>query len=633
MEQDSIVADIKERVDIVALISRYVPLKQAGRNFKGLCPFHQEKTPSFNVSREYRSFKCFGCDASGDVFEFLQRIEGLTFVEAAERLAREVGLEFRPSGASVQQAGEREQLAQVNEFAARHFQRRLGESEAARDYLAQRGLSEETIRAFGLGYAPESWDDLLHALSAGQQDLQIAQRAGLLREREGGGYYDYFRHRIMFPIVNVAGRTVGFGGRTLSPDDPAKYMNSPETALFRKGRTLYGLNLANRAIAEAGYSIVVEGYTDVIALRQAGVPNVVATLGTALTPDHARVLARYGEEIVLAYDADSAGMAAVVRNARSFEGLPVEVKVLELPEGMDPDDCVRAYGKEGFLAALDERTTLIEYRLALVFRDAGEDPDARLRTLREAALVLRDIPDRVRRAEFARRIAERWAWSDPDAQSRMQRELLFEGRAAKDATAGPPASSPGARSFVTEALERGRTGEQRGRERRIRDMLGAMLADVGLARRIRRVLGPAGLPRAAQQQLLEGIYCQLDSGVPEIAGEALLEALPDGESRDLALELLMADQEAEVDPEVALAAARRIRQEWEGAGEKALYEACVEPPEGEVIDRVAFEEFEREVLQRIQEGKMTSDDPAYVRYHELRRRFHGRGQLEYWEGS
>lgn len=339
--------ELKERVDIVQVVSSYVPsLKRAGKDWKGLCPFHDEKTPSFYVIPNQGRYYCFGCGASGDAIKFLQDREGLTFGEAADRLARTLGRRFL-SRESPGERSRRDLIMEVNGIAASYYAELLAGSEraaAAREYLAERCIREGAIREFGLGYSLPEWEGLRSILMARGYPESLLVEAGLLRERDSGsGAYDRFRGRLMFPIRSVQGDVIGFGARTLSDEEP-KYLNSPSTLVFDKSRTFYGISQARDAIRQTGTAIVVEGYTDVIACHQAGLRNVVATLGTALTEEHLRVLRRYTDRAVLAYDADSAGLSAMLRAAHQLEASDLVVHVMVLPTGEDPDSLVRREG-------------------------------------------------------------------------------------------------------------------------------------------------------------------------------------------------------------------------------------------------------------------------------------------------
>ncbi|MCC2672187.1 MAG: primase, catalytic core, partial [Armatimonadetes bacterium] len=342
-----IVQEIKLRTDLVELISSYVPLKQAGSSYKGLCPFHSEKTPSFTVSRERGFFKCWGCGAGGDCFKFLQLREGLSFPEAGEVLARRIGLEWVGRGDTKEQRSERERLYDVCAVAERYFRQQLAENREVMKYVERRGLAAATVEQFGLGYAPQGYEALLRWLRREKVSLEDAERANLLK-RGDHGLRDMFVDRLIFPIYDVEGRPVAFGGRTLQPDGIPKYLNSSETPIFQKGKTLYGLHLAKRAIPKSGFTVAVEGYMDLIALHQAGVDNSIAGLGTAITETHVQILLRYSKQLVMCYDGDGAGMRAATKNSTMFETAGCEVRVAQLPEGDDPDTYIKEQGADAF---------------------------------------------------------------------------------------------------------------------------------------------------------------------------------------------------------------------------------------------------------------------------------------------
>lgn len=354
------VAEIKSRVDIVELISEYVTLKKAGRNFLGLCPFHNEKTPSFTVNRERQMFYCFGCGEKGDVFAFLMRLNNASFPETLTLLARRAGVVLPPSsshrdGKSTLNA--REQIIQVNQSAAAYYRDTLFSpaGKEALAYLRGRGLKESTIEAFGLGYAPEGWRNLRHHLERKKVSLKPAREAGLIiaKEDRPDVLYDRFRNRVMFPVRDVDGRIIAFGGRILGEGEP-KYLNSPESPAYTKGRQLYGLSQAKEAIRRSGYAILVEGYFDLIVLWNAGITNVVATLGTALTRDHLSLIRRYAERVAVLFDGDEAGRKALARSVELFVAAHMDARAVVLPEGLDPDDFVRRHGGDA-LRPLDRR--------------------------------------------------------------------------------------------------------------------------------------------------------------------------------------------------------------------------------------------------------------------------------------
>ncbi|MFN8476150.1 MAG: DNA primase [Anaerolineae bacterium] len=362
----SVVDEIKARLDIVDVVGSYVQLKKSGRTFKGLCPFHSEKTASFIVNQERQTWHCFGaCGTGGDIFSFIQRAENVDFPGALRLLADRAGVEIAPRSPSVQAEDDlKSRLYAVNDAAAQFFNSQLMHSPAAssaRAYLEKRQVDAASCDRFGLGYAPDSWDGLLTALTARNYRTDDLAAAGLVIEREGGGYYDRFRGRLIFPIRDERGQTIGFGGRTLGDGVP-KYLNSPQTLLFDKGGGLYGLDLARETIRRAGTVVVVEGYMDVVSLHQRGFQNVVASLGTALTEAQVTLAARYAPSLVLALDADTAGNAATLRGLQvaaravatqkrrgigpggrlsTVEKRAIDLRITVLPPGLDPDDLVK----------------------------------------------------------------------------------------------------------------------------------------------------------------------------------------------------------------------------------------------------------------------------------------------------
>jgi DNA primase len=402
------VEEIRRRIDIVDLISQDVALRKGGRNLKGLCPFHNERTPSFHVSPEKQIWKCFGCGAGGDIFSYIQKRDNLSFPEAVEWLARRAGVTIEYGGRGGEQVrSEKEQILRVNEVACAFFQKMLRESAKARDYLAKRGLSESAVEKYKLGYAPDSWDTLVRHLAREGVPASYALKAGLIIARDGsGGYYDRFRDRLIFPIFDAFDRIVGFGGRALG-DDPAKYINSPESVVFAKNRILYGLNFARRAIVEQDMVIVVEGYMDAITTQEAGFENTVATMGTALTEEHVNVLGRFTKKAVLAFDADSAGMAAALRSSLFFERSGFDVRILNMPKGEDPDSLLRAGDRSRFAILVKEALPILDYRvkLALAKHDLSTD-EGKAAALKSAIRVLAETESIVERERLIKQLAK-----------------------------------------------------------------------------------------------------------------------------------------------------------------------------------------------------------------------------------
>jgi DNA primase len=364
---------IRDRIDLVELVSHYVRLERAGKNFKGLCPFHTEKTPSFHVSPALNRFHCFGCGASGDAFTFLMRIEGLSFREAMRRLAERAGIELREESLPQESPDARERLRRLV-YAANFFYRQcLQRAPHAQQYLAQRGLTPETIEAFELGYAPDGWEHLLRFLQRHNFSLADAEQAGLLKARDdGSGYYDRFRNRITFPIHDASGRVVAFGARALGDEEP-KYLNSPETPLFEKRHTFYGWHLARGEILRQKAALIVEGYLDLIMLHQYGFQHSLATLGTAFTEDHAARLKRLVERVYLMFDSDAAGVRAALRAGEVLAQAGIPTLVVRLPQGDDPDSLLRTQGAAALQQALDTAIPLAHFGIEQIIRElAGE---------------------------------------------------------------------------------------------------------------------------------------------------------------------------------------------------------------------------------------------------------------------
>jgi DNA primase len=387
-----VLARLREAADIVAVISESLTLKKSGRNYMGLCPFHGERTPSFSVSREKGTYYCFGCKRGGDVIDFVMELERLTFAEAVERLAERFGVALPPaSPESRRRQDEQSQLGEVIDSAQAFFSTRLGE-DRPRAFLERRGMTLEFAAAFGLGFAPAEWRALYDALHRKFPEKLLIE-AGVAVEGDQGRVWDRFRDRVTIPIRLPRGKLVAFGGRAVGDDNP-KYLNSPETPLFSKGHVLFAEDRAQRAFTVTNRAIVVEGYFDCLALHQAGIEDAVATLGTALSEHHARELARKVPRVVVCYDGDSAGRKAAVTALRTLLSASLDVTVVLLPEGQDPDDVVRARGKDAFLALVDAAATPTEFLLG----EIGSTRDERRRNLGQALAVINACPDAVRRS-------------------------------------------------------------------------------------------------------------------------------------------------------------------------------------------------------------------------------------------
>jgi DNA primase len=402
--------EIKRRINIVDLVSGFVSLKQTGRNYSGLCPFHKEKTPSFTVSPDKQIFYCFGCGEGGNALAFVMKINGLTFPEAIRYLARKTGvvLPDRPlSRQEKEQLTIKERMLRLHALVADYYLSRLRgkEGQKAQSYLQQRDIGAEAIKTFQLGFAMEGWRFLRDHLLQKKVPLPLAEQSGLLAKNERGEYYDRFRGRLIFPIEDQAGQVIGFGGRILGEGEP-KYLNSPESPLFSKGKTLYGLSRTKDDIRKSGYAILVEGYFDLLSLWNAGVRNVVATLGTALTRDHVDLLRRYTKDVAVVFDGDEAGKKALSRSLGLFIDGNLHTRAVVLPEASDPDDYIRTFGRERFQTLLEKSPPAVEYYLDNVIgsrRDFARDRDA----LRESLSFITRMNNAVEQDLFIKLAAAR----------------------------------------------------------------------------------------------------------------------------------------------------------------------------------------------------------------------------------
>ena len=411
---EQILDQVRQNNDVAEVIGSYFPLKRAGANFRALCPFHKEKTPSFNVNPAKQIWHCFGCGAGGDVFKFMMMYENLDFVGAVRRLAERSGIliefaevEGEPS------RGQKELLLKLHEQVAEFFHQTLlkeKSAEPARVYLKQRGIASETARRWRLGYSPDAWDALIRWAAAKKYPADCLETAGLILRRErGDGFYDRFRGRLMFPICDEQGRVVGFSGRILiDANDQPKYVNSPETPIFQKGRILFALDRAKRAIIEEKVALLCEGQIDTISCHEAGIANVVAPQGTALTEQHARILKRYAEEVVLIFDADEAGQNAIVRSAEPLWEASLAIRVARLPQGHDPDSFVKTFGVKEFKNLVTKAPSFFVYLLERLSKQHDPLSDrGKVQIARQMAEWLVRIPSPVLAKQYAQEVGKR----------------------------------------------------------------------------------------------------------------------------------------------------------------------------------------------------------------------------------
>lgn len=425
--------ELSARCDILDIVSRYVQLKKSGANYFGLCPFHNEKSASFSVRPDKQSYYCFGCGAGGGVINFIMRAEGLEFLDAVRYLAKEAGLQVPDNRADPRAAHRRERVLDLCRDAARFFYAELWAPEHVRvqQYFARRGLTRKTMNRFGLGFAPDSFSALRDAMQTKGYTKDELLDAGLLAKNEKGNVYDRFRNRVIFPIIDVRGQVIAFGGRVMDDSKP-KYLNSPENMIFHKSRNLFGLNLAKKT--KAPYFILAEGYMDVIALHQAGFDSAVASLGTALTEEQARLLGRYTKEVVISFDADGAGQAAAQRAIDMLKKADLSVKILRIPGAKDPDEFIREKGADAYRRLIEKSENHIAYRLESIAAKYDLDEDEqRVGFLQDAARELARIDGVVEREIYSGRAAEMARVSAEAMQVEVSRQLAIRRKKQKAA--------------------------------------------------------------------------------------------------------------------------------------------------------------------------------------------------------
>ncbi len=461
---ESFLTELTERSDIVDVVSGYVRLsKRSGANLFGLCPFHSEKTPSFSVSPDKQIYHCFGCGKGGGVINFIMEIENLSFPEAVEFLAKRAGMTL-PAESEDRESRKRGRMLALNRDAARFFYEQLSTPAGtpAVEYMKRRRIGPATAKNFGIGFAPDTWDSLVKAMRAkGYSDLELFD-AGLVRRGRSGGFYDTFRNRLMFPVIDVRGNVIGFSGRILGDGEP-KYMNSPETLVFNKSRNLFALNLAKKS--KSGYIILAEGNIDVVSMHQAGFDSAVASLGTSLTPEQARLISRYTHEVILAYDSDGAGKKAAQRAIGILEKLDLKVRVLAMSGAKDPDEYIQTRGAAAFRNLLEGSEDQVDYRLRTVLDKYDLSQDAqKVAFLKEATELVARLPGSAEREVYAIRVAS-LAGISPDAVKaeveRRRRQLLRRARSETERQQTRPgrrAEIPGQKRYEDEASGKAEEG-------------------------------------------------------------------------------------------------------------------------------------------------------------------------------
>lgn len=506
--------EIRARVDLVELAGEHVALKKTGRYYKGLCPFHQEKTPSFHVDREKGLWHCFGCSLGGDAFDFVMKISNLSFGESVDTLARRAGVRLERTPDEERKASERDLLYRSLDAAATWYREQLRHPEkgkGAREYLKQRGVDEQTAERFRLGYAPHAWDELFKALRSKGYAPSLLEKGGLVNPRPSGdGHYDLLRHRLIFPIFDLQDRPIAFGGRALDQAEP-KYLNTKETPVFNKGRTLYGLNLAREAIRHLDEMIVVEGNMDALTCHQFDIANAVASLGTALTLDQVLVMKRFASKAVIVYDADASGLRAMERAMGLFEEAEVPVRVVVLPSG-DPDGFVRETGAEAFHALVERALPVFEYQLTMaISRHDPKSVEGKVRISDELIPVLAAVRNPIRQAEYIRGMAERLDLREDAVRQRLRRTVR----------GGSPANEPPAPA-----------GPDRARQQAERILLHLMVLEPDLRPAVAEQLSVKDFVEP-RHRVLAGVLLESSSG-PEV----LQELIEDEEAKRLLMQLV-----------------------------------------------------------------------------------------------
>ncbi|MEI8012443.1 MAG: DNA primase, partial [Candidatus Omnitrophota bacterium] len=540
---EDIITRVLERIDIAAFIGTYTPLKRAGRNYKGLCPFHHEKTPSFTVTPDKQIFHCFGCGVGGNVVSFVMKQERLEFPEAVRFLAEKAGVDIPVGGRDrTREDSAREKIFAANAIAVAYFHYNLiaGRGplfDEAREYVKGRELNLDTVRRFQIGYATDSWDGLIHHLGQNGVEPAIIEKSGLVVPRaDGKGCYDRFRGRLIFPIFDYRGRPVAFGARAMKKDDKVKYINSPETPVYVKGRNLYGFNWAKEDIGREDRVIIVEGYLDFIRPFLAGVENVAASQGTALTSDQIRLIRRYTQHVTMLFDMDKAGQSAALRSLDILLEEEMDVKVAALAEGDDPDSFIRTYGAEDFRRRVAQAKSLFDFKLECLSTEFGVDtPEGRGLVCREMLVTIEKVNNEVVKNAYLRELASRLNVSE-DVVLRERQNMLKK-------QPGMPVR------IVEEAVKPAITAEFSSDEEWL---LRFVMADAAWLKKARERLAPEELPGQAARQVLTVAYRLLDEG-RDTRPSALIVEFEDEALRQKLTAMASASPEV-IDPATALKA-------------------------------------------------------------------------------
>ena len=545
---EEFIDDLRNRVDIVDIIKEYVPLKKQGQNYKGLCPFHSEKTPSFVVSPHKQIYHCFGCGKGGNVYTFLMDRGGLSFLDAVAHLAQRCGIplpqgELTPEKA--RQKSLRERYYHINEMAVQFFQQGLEDrrGQQAKQYLQKRGINNELITKFSLGYAPDSWDELSRFLLEKEITEEEIILLGLAVKGQRGNLVDRFRNRVIFPIFDDRSHVIGFGGRVMDDTQP-KYLNSPDTPLFSKGRHLYGLNLAKTAIRSNEQAILMEGYMDVLAAHQYGITHAVGTLGTALTADHGKLLMRYTYNAVLCFDADAAGQEASMRGLDTLRQLGMRVSVMTVPDGKDPDEFLRKNGRDSFQGLIEQALSLVEYKLTRQMAKYNKETVAGKVQIIQALLPdLYLIQSPVERQGLIDMLAQRLSLAETAIYAEMKKYQLEAGRSRryKDKTGERQERKAEQGDIEEQDVARHSRRERTASEKAQYFLTRVLLENPEMFAEVEQAGGKALFSDNFYQEIYQVYYLLYRAG-HNIKAEDLITQLENEQTRQIITEILLDDQ-------------------------------------------------------------------------------------------
>jgi DNA primase len=525
---EDIVENVRSRNDIVQVLSEYIVMKKIGRSYKSLCPFHNEKTPSFIVSPEKQIYHCFGCGEGGNVISFVMKMESLTFPEALKKLAAKAGItlpELPKSAQFHRDSKEKETLFHLNEQVADYYHRYLLEAKDAalsREYLKKRDISPEIVKKFKIGYAAKG-NNLLNIAKKKGYSPELLKNGGLISfYSDSQRYYDYFQERIIFPIYNAQGQVIAFGGRVLSEDKKPKYLNSPETLLYNKSRNLYGLNIASGSIRSANKVIILEGYIDVVTTHQYGVENAVATLGTALTLDHIQILKRYAEEVIITYDSDAPGISATLRGLDLLLDTGLRVKVVSLPSGKDPDEFLHANGREAFIEVLNRALPLVDYRLNIAISRADvKTTEGKVYVVKEILPTIARLKNAVEQKEELKKISQRLA---VDEESLLMELKKINVKADN--------------VFISDKIE---VKNVSGIEEAQRELVQLMFSEVGVIDLVKQELDPSDFTVLDMAVIVEEIFKTASRPDEDLAAK-IIDRLRDERLSQLISQLILEDK-------------------------------------------------------------------------------------------